>query len=54
MDLLESTSLLTPIDLLRDKDRLQFSCSVETGHGDNPSPEHTFPTFSVTGYSPVY
>lgn len=40
MDILESASQLTPIDLLRGKDRPQFSCSVETGQGDNPRPEY--------------
>lgn len=54
MDMLESTSQSTPTNLLRDKDRMQFSYSVETGQGDNPRSEHTFPTLSVTGFSPIY
>lgn len=54
MDILEPTSQSTPTNLLRDKDRLQFNCSVETGQGDNPRSGYTCPTLSVTGYSPIY
>lgn len=54
MDILECLSQLTPIDHPSNKDRLQFSCSVEAGVGDNSTPKYTFPTLSDTGYSPTY
>lgn len=50
--------LYFPINSCRAPERedslLQFSCSVEAGQGDNPRTVHTFPTLSVTGYSPIY
>lgn len=48
MDILESTSQVAPIELLRDKNRVGFSCSVETRLGDNPRCKYTS-TLSVTG-----